>query len=79
MKNFDEELLFFFHSSYQTLNIDKLGIFLRNLFRRFRESGIYFLAPFVWKKLRKKGIKIEPCNLARNICADLCPLKMEAF
>lgn len=78
MKNFDEKLLFFF-SFILTLNIDKLEIFLRNLFRKSRESGIYFLAPFVWKKLRKKGIKIEPCNLARNICADLCPLKMEAF
>lgn len=44
------------------------------------ESSIYIHTYIsFWRKLRKKGIKIEPCNLARNICADLCPLKMEAF
>lgn len=40
MKNFDEKLdtktTLFFHSSYQTLNIDKFKIFVQNLFRRVR-------------------------------------------
>lgn len=61
-------------SSYKSL--ENLASHAHSIASLGRHKSAIF---FSYCKKRRQGIKAELCNLGRNICTDLCPLRMEAF